>query len=483
MIPLSQWNTNRCRRNALLFIACYAIFLVILYSQYTKKEQQQQANAGRTDLTSNHTEHSFEGASKSFQTEQSGNGMKGPLIPPIPDRMYPAVIELLPDEIMTIPVWDSNHTLVSGGKEIKKWTCAYPILDSNNPKTIGRCCIGAKSAAGAQMYKGAEATCPQDLPIYRQIQDYAFQELEVYPVQQHEIHPRNWTLTKCDVCRMVQIVASMKHKRIAIAGDSVQRQLFHGLECELRRRNFEVSVPVDKSWPRPRENEDWDQKGWKYGMTAQTCFNVTVPQWMHYSQHPQHHSLSPHVEICMYDHYRPYLDMIQHVAIANQSDVMMINYGPHYLPGVKEFAIEFELSIKNLLHVMNSSECHLMYRETAAQHFNSNGGEFETRMHSGVNVSCQAIRGPIMKWRKDIFERSAEENGYSIVNALQPMEANSTRAQDRKKEVAFIPLFDYTSKLHTLHDPVDCTHFCYTPHLWYPIWRHMRIAMDQLDSF
>lgn len=483
MRSLSKWNTNICRKNALMFIACYAIFLPILFSKYVKK-QQLQANAGRMDLTSNHTEHSLESASKSFQTEQRGNGMKGQfLIPPIPDRMYPTVIELLPDEIMTIPVWDSNHTLVSGGKEIERWTCAYPILDSSSHETIGRCCLGAKSAGGAQVYKGAEETCPQDLPIYRQIQDYALQELEAYPVQ-HEHHPRNWTLTKCDVCRMVQIVASMKHKRIAIAGDSVQRQLFHGFECELRRRNFEVSVPVDKSWPRPRENEDWNQSGWKYGMRGQTCFNVTVPQWMNYSQHPQQYSLSPYVEICMYDHYRPYLDMIQHVAIANQSDIMMINYGPHYLPGVKEFTIEFELSIKNLLHIMNSSECHLMYRETAAQHFNSNGGEFEMRMHTGVNVSCQAIRGPIMKWRKDIFERIAEESGYSIIDVIQPMRANTAkRVQDRKKEVAFIPFFDYTSKMLTLHDRVDCTHFCYTPHLWYPIWRHMRIAMDQLDSF
>jgi len=220
---------------------------------------------------------------------------------------------------------------------------------------------------------------------------------------------------------MVQIVASMKHKRIAIAGDSVQQQLFQGLECELRRRNFEVSVHVGKVWPRPRENEDWDQSGWKYGMTSQSCFNVTVPQWMHYSQHNQHHSLSPHVEICMFAHYRTYLDMIQHVAIANQSDIMMINYGPHYHPTEKEQTIEFEHSIKNLLNVLNSSECHFMYRETAAQHFNSNGGEFERRMHADLNFTCQAIRGPIMKWRRDIFERTAEESGYSIVDSLQPM--------------------------------------------------------------
>ena len=103
-----------------------------------------------------------------------------PLIEPIPDRMYPTVIELLPDKIITIPVWDSNHTLVSGGKEIIDYTCAYPILDSTNKKGLsnGCCCLGANSAGGGQIYKGAEETCPQDLPIYRQIQDYTVQCLE-----------------------------------------------------------------------------------------------------------------------------------------------------------------------------------------------------------------------------------------------------------------------------------------------------------------
>jgi len=100
-----------------------------------------------------------------------------------------------------------------------------------------------------------------------------------------ESNPINWTQTTCDVCRIVHIVASLKHKIIALVGDSVQRQLFYGLACELRRRKFEVSISDHKLWPRRRENEDWKQRGWKYGMRQQFCFNVTAPQWLHYTQH------------------------------------------------------------------------------------------------------------------------------------------------------------------------------------------------------
>ena len=479
------------------------MFISILFITYSKKKH----DAGEKmlmDLTSpkssRHTEHSLErmtnplqmegykvaennatitiASNLSLAVEDVIDGQRSvtrlSLLPPpvnlIPDRMILSMIELLPDEITVIPVWDSNHTLVAGGKEIGKDTCTYPILDKTGGS--GRCCLGARSTGGIQVYQGAEEACPQDLPIYFQIQDFAVQELEAYPVSDHT----NWTQTKCDVCRIVHIVASMKHKRIAIVGDSVQRQLFNGLECELRRRNFEVSITDHKLWPRPRENEDWKQRGWKYGMRQQFCFNVTTP----YTHNHQNHSLSSYVEICQYDHYRPYLDMVQHAAIASQSDIMMIDYGAHYLPGRKKWRNEFKQSIQSLLKVFDNSECLLMYRETAAQHFDSNGGEYEQWMHEDwKNITCRPIRGTIMKWRTKIFESAAGEGGYSIVDSFQPMQAG---AQDKKKEVAFLPFFDYSSKMLSLRDGTDCTHFCYTPHLWYPIWRHMRIAIDKLDT-
>jgi len=65
------------------------------------------------------------------------------------DRMCPMMLELLPDEIMTIPVWDKNRTLVDGGKN-NNGACSYQILDNTLEK--GRCCLGARSGGGGQKY-------------------------------------------------------------------------------------------------------------------------------------------------------------------------------------------------------------------------------------------------------------------------------------------------------------------------------------------
>lgn len=387
------------------------------------------------------------------------------------DRMCPMMLELLPDEIMTIPVWDKNRTLVDGGKN-NNGACSYPILDSTLEK--GRCCLGARSGGGGQKYWGAEIDCPQNLTIYRQVQKSAVQEMEAYPVT-FENNPSH---IKCDICRVINIVSSMKHKRISIVGDSVQQQLFHGFECELRRRHFDVSTAVIKTWPEIKEKLPGDRVGWKYGVKADICFNVTVPQWMNHNQHNQQlnqlHSLSsPHVEICHFNHYRPYPDMAQHMDIANSSDVMMINYGVHYLADDKT-ANEFEQSLESLLKVFDNSECLLMYRETSAQHFDNDGGEWSDRFNGndGDNIVCTPITGTV-KWRTRMFKEVAKNSGYSVVDSFHQPKV--------KKEVVFLPFFDWSSKLISLKDGQDCTHFCYTPHMWYPMWRHVRIALDRMN--
>jgi len=73
--------------------------------------------------------------------------------------------------------------------------------------------------------------------------------------------------------------------------------------------------------------------------------------------------------------------MVQHAAIANKSDIVMIDYVAHFLPRRKKQRNDFKQSIQSLLKVFDNPECLLMYRETAAKHFDSNGGEFEQWMH------------------------------------------------------------------------------------------------------
>ena len=409
------------------------------------------------------------------------------------DRVFPAFLELFPLEIMTVPVWDQKNNLVSGGKPIMPGACSYPILEDTRP--MGRCCLGAISAGGEQKYDGVSVSCPQNLTVYHQVQQLAKEDLELYPVQFDVNNPRRNSLgshIRCDICRIVQIVASMKHKRFALVGDSVQHQLFNGLECELRRRYFDVTANPRKLWPEEKDRLPADRILWKYGVQSEVCLNVTVPEWMRGSNsNPQnqndrrHTEPSSHIEFCLYSHYRPFPDMVQHKKIAESNDVVVINYGLHFLP-VKEEVDEFRQSLESLLKAFKDSESLLMYRESSAQHFDTDGGEWMPNLTPATedgSLKCVPIKetSDQIKWRTKIFKDVvANSNGFSITDSFQSEE--EARGGDGHKEVAFLPYFDWTSKLLSLKNGVDCTHFCYTPHIYSSMWRHMRIALDRYDS-
>ena len=64
-------------------------------------------------------------------------------------------------------------------------------------------------------------------------------------------------------------------------GDSVQVQLFNGVDCELSCCGFNVS-----SWERVPWNDDIDiplgeeERAWWYEVKEKLCFNVSIPVWM-----------------------------------------------------------------------------------------------------------------------------------------------------------------------------------------------------------
>ena len=313
------------------------------------------------------------------------------LIGTMEDRMLPALLELLPEEISTIPVYDSNYSLVVGGKPLgrgRKSSGKYNHCENSklyDDRAWGRCCVGSRSAGGEQTYFGAENACHQNITIYRQVQDYAREDLNLYSVQfDKNSNPRNCPEShlRCDVCRIVQIVASMKHKRFAVAGDSVQHQMFTGLECELRRRNFNVTSIPKRKLPQNHDRLPVELPEWKYGIKDELCIKVTVPEWMK-GVNRIHQNQSNHVEFCYYSHYRPYHDMEQHKKFGESSDVLMINYGLHYLRGQND---KFSESLEALFKALYNSDSLLMYRETGAQHFDTIGGNIQETIKVNRNV-------------------------------------------------------------------------------------------------
>ena len=205
-------------------------------------------------------------------------------------------------------------------KVIDTRTCHAPIMPGSHST---RCCIGAVSAGAIQKMRPDSRKCPQDSATYDRLQALAIQELEESPVARPEE-----SLLRCDICRVLQLLSSpsFPHGRLSIVGDSVQMQLFSGLECELHRRGFRLSNTtenVPNSEPTNR---------WRYRIKHKSCFSIHLPPWMVTMAitNSNTNTTRSTVEICAYKHYRPIMNMEQHKDVAETSDVMLIDYGLHY---------------------------------------------------------------------------------------------------------------------------------------------------------
>ncbi len=64
-------------------------------------------------------------------------------------------------------------------------------------------------------------------------------------------------IEKCDVCRIVQLALAQNYT-IALTGDSVMRQMWDGLLCELARNGYQVEDEGTTKLKSPQ--------GWKHGL-------------------------------------------------------------------------------------------------------------------------------------------------------------------------------------------------------------------------
>ena len=70
-----------------------------------------------------------------------------------------------------------------------------------------------------------------------------------------------------------------------------------------------------------------------------------------------------------------------------------------------------------------------------------------------------------------MFKNVASSFDVSIVDSFQNPSHKVTSGHT-KQEVALIPFYDWTAKLHSMKLEED---------IYYPLWRHIRIALDKQD--
>jgi len=336
--------------------------------------------------------------------------------------------------------WESAS--VYSNKEEFQANCRPP---QHVPDT---CCLGSISRGGnVERYP----VCNQTLQEYRMVQKLA----------ENTLHSG---MMDCDVCRILELAHENK-VNISWWGDSLHNQLWDGFRCELTRRNYKIV------------NE-----------TTQLILPLTRCQGMFclthiYTLFVQAEHWQDSLAVKFFFQYRPKetVDILYNESLSfilPETDVLFFNFGVHW---PITYQSVYYMRIKVVLQALQFYKDQLdlvVYRENTAQHFNTTGGEFTFGSNDKFwGATCRPIadNDTLVGWREEYFQKTAQDLNYTLVFADPSLLkiANPVSNDD----LVIVPFERFTRQLWFLH-PSECTHFCSTPHLWSPIWRSLRLAME-----
>ena len=111
----------------------------------------------------------------------------------------------------------------------------------------------------------------------------------------------------------------------------------------------------------------------------------------------------------------------------------------------------------------------VLWRETTPQHFKTKTGTglFSEQSHSSQERPCSPI-GPSPAQR----QRASWWNGY-FKNWSKHWSLGANRSLQ-----AILPVFSALADRHDLHVAPDCTHYCFTPFTWLPMWHAAATALE-----
>lgn len=308
----------------------------------------------------------------------------------------------------------------------------------------------------------------------------------------------------CDVCRILDILVGRSAQKldnnknnsntISFWGDSVHSQMFDGLVCEMGRRN--ITIVSDNLVPT--------------GCGAMLCVQSVRTVVIRYENNGPNNNINisndgnkhdPEniVLLKFFFAYKPG-DLVPSI-VTDNTDILVFNFGLHYFRELvgkyREHMSSVMTALKPLLSAGNISL--VAFRETSTQHFNNTGGEFRNRRENNKCVPIQTDDDNINGWRDREFIDISRQVGYNIYHAnprsnpVEIIKNYSTIGQNNNEntdtdtdvdtthqEVFILPFSNFSANFHDLHQQSrnDCTHYCSTPYLWYPIWRSLRLSME-----
>lgn len=215
------------------------------------------------------------------------------------------------------------------------------------------CCVGSFSQGGAvRATMRHQCTVPMRQE-FRAVEASANEFFQNNPLPQGED-------MKCDMCRVVEL-ARRHNLSIALIGDSMHSQVTEGLDCELQRRNYRVTTEVKGVYSR------------KHG--ASKIMHVQSPSWAPDTVVTIKFHMLYMAPLCEGCRNLPFLTA--------EADMVVMGFGLHWWYGpprvqpdkgedgyTKNMAEVYKL-MKDQGHVKL-----LVHRETSAQHFDADGGEY-----------------------------------------------------------------------------------------------------------
>jgi hypothetical protein len=312
------------------------------------------------------------------------------------------------------------------------------------------CCIGSLSEGGQVGF--ARDKCNVGPDVYKHAEEIALTTLADYPLTTKEATTS--AQQHCDWCHIVEILME-KNWTLAFQGDSLTRQTFAGVECELRRRDlYQVTLIqiFEQKDTKPR---------WRYGLDQIFELHVSHKD----SNRNTSISSSNVAVIRYYAMYRPHEYMADVKDVMRNNDILVFDHGLHY--GQFEdngelFLTEMTKLINTLFTGKNSRLKILAWRETTAQHYDTPGGHYLPDANFTYCAPMKPEHRNSADWRRPIIEQIVNSTGIEYPQQLD-----------------ILPFYKYTSYLHDLHHGADCSHFCSTPSLWLPLWRVLRLAIDR----
>ena len=212
-------------------------------------------------------------------------------------------------------------------------------------------------------------------------------------------------------------------------------------------------------------------------LTEIHSLRVTSPDWEHGDRT---------AKINFFFQYRPketvqeiYDENFHHILEAD-TDILFFNFGAHWPPGRQA---AFKLRVGKVLETIQQYGKNislLTFRETAAQHFNTSGGEWPAARRTSVEQMTCAPLSPddkLVGWRGRLFRSICQGLGYKLVVADPSKKEIIDTPTSDQRNLVIVPFLNFTRELYDLH-PGECTHYCSTPHIWYPLWRSLRLSMD-----